>query len=89
MLQIIYRTQFKKDYKTMKKRNKDLKKLKEVLNLLENGKPIPKKYEDHPLSGSYVGRRDLHIEPDWILIYKIEENNLILERTGSHSDLFR
>ncbi|MCX6974165.1 MAG: type II toxin-antitoxin system YafQ family toxin [Verrucomicrobia bacterium] len=80
--------QFKKDIKRQQKRSKDLSKLKEVIDLLLEKKPLPPKNRDHQLSGEWSGHRDCHIEPDWILIYKILEDELRLERTGTHSDLF-
>jgi len=87
-LNIYYTTQFKKDYKRIKKQQKDLLKLKKVLDLLTSKKKLPLKYRDHNLSGQWIGHRDCHIEPDWILIYRITSDSLYLERTGSHSDLF-
>ena len=87
-MNIYYTTQFKKDYKRIKKQQKDLLKLKKVLDLLTSKKKLPLKYRDHNLSGQWIGHRDCHIEPDWILIYRITSDSLYLERTGSHSDLF-
>ena len=80
--------QFKKDVKRMRKRGKDLEKVKAVIDLLVAGEPLPPKNRDHQLGGNWIGRRDCHIEPDWILIYKLTEDELLLERTGTHSDLF-
>lgn len=80
--------QFKKDVKRMRKRGKDLEKIKAVIDLLVAGEPLPSKNRDHKLGGNWIGRRDCHIEPDWILIYKLTEDGLLLERTGTHSDLF-
>lgn len=82
---------FKKDQKRLRKRNKNLKKLIEVIGLLADEKNLPKKYNDHLLKGNFIDRRECHIEPDWLLIYRIENSPklLILERTGSHSDLFK
>jgi len=88
MLQITYRTQFKKDFKAIQKRNWDIKKLETVIRLIVDEKTLPDSYKDHTLIGNFIGRRECHIESDWLLIYKIDGNNLILERTGSHSDLF-
>ncbi|MCL2177515.1 MAG: type II toxin-antitoxin system YafQ family toxin [Firmicutes bacterium] len=88
MRTISYSSKFKRDYKLMKKRGKDLSKLQIVAELLEEGKPLDRKYSDHPLIGNYKGYRDLHIEPDWLLIYKISGNEIEFYRTGSHSDLF-
>lgn len=81
-------SQFKKDIKKQIKKGKNPEKLTSLIKLLIQGEPLPQKYKDHPLIGNWVGRRDCHIEPDWILIYKKTENELLLERTGSHSDLF-
>jgi mRNA interferase YafQ len=80
--------QFKKDVKRMQKRGKDLAKIKCVIDLLLEEIPLPPKNRDHQLGGNWVGRRDCHIEPDWILIYKPTGVELLLERTGTHSDLF-
>ncbi len=80
--------QFKKDVKRMRKRGKDLGKIKAVIDLLVAEEPLPPKNRDHKLGENWVGRRDCHIEPDWILIYKLTDDELLLERTGTHSDLF-
>lgn len=80
--------QFKKDIKRALKRGKDLAKLKAVVDLLLADQPLPSKNCDHPLGGNWAGHRDCHIESDWILIYKILEDEIRLERTGTHSDLF-
>ncbi len=80
--------QFKKDIKRALKRGKDLAKLKAVVDLLLAEQPLPPKNRDHPLGGGWAGHRDCHIEPDWILIYKILDAEIRLERTGTHSDLF-
>jgi mRNA interferase YafQ len=88
-LNIYYTTQFKKDYKKIKKHNKDLNKLQDVIDKLFNGIELDPKHHDHPLSGEWKSHRDCHIEPDWILIYLRTSDELILERTGSHSDLFK
>jgi len=80
--------QFKKDVKRMRKRGKDLEKIKAVIDLLVAGEPLPPKNRDHKLGGDWIGRRDCHVEPDWILIYKLTEDELLLERTGTHADLF-
>ncbi|MBN1782753.1 type II toxin-antitoxin system YafQ family toxin [bacterium] len=88
-MNIYYTTQFKKDYKRIKKRNKDLSKLKIVIELLSGGGLLEDKYHDHQLTGSWKGHRDCHIEPDLILIYRLTSDSLVLERMGSHSDLFK
>jgi mRNA interferase YafQ len=71
------------------KQNKDMQKLREVIEKLIVGVDLDQKYHDHQLSGEWKGHRDCHIEPDWILIYKRTFEELILERTGSHSNLFK
>jgi len=85
-----YTTQFKKDYKLAKRQKKDLSLLKTVVALLADGKQLPEKYQDHPLIGNWKGYRECHILPDWLLIYRLDEDVLVLTmaRTGSHSDLF-
>ncbi|WP_445448550.1 type II toxin-antitoxin system RelE/ParE family toxin [Enterococcus faecalis] len=90
MLEIFYTNQFKKDFKKAKKQGKNLEKLKEVLVLLQEQQTLPPKYKDHALTGNYTGTRECHIEPDWLLIYKIDGDKLILTlaRIGSHSELF-
>lgn len=90
MLKIRYSSRFKKDYKAIVKRGYDTKLFEEVLRILVQNKPLPQKYRDHQLVGNYSGHRECHITPDWLLIYKIEEDilTLSLTRTGTHSDLF-
>ena len=83
-------SQFKKDYKTAVKRNLDMEQLKKVVKILAEGETLPEEYDDHTLKGKYSGYRECHIQPDWLLVYKITEDLLILSlyRTGTHSDLF-
>lgn len=88
-MNIHYTTQFKKDYKRIKRQNKDLSKLRAVIEKLSTNQPLDPVYRDHPLSGNWKNHRDCHIEPDWLLIYRITPEDLFLERTGSHSDLFK
>ena len=90
MLKVRYSSHFKRDFKNIVKRGYDVKLFEEVLQLLVEEKPLLAKHRDHLLSGNYHGHRECHITPDWILIYKIERDLLILSltRTGSHSDLF-
>lgn len=90
MLDLRYSSKFKKDYKTIIRRGYNPKLLEDVLNILCAEQPLPSKYRDHYLSGNYEGHRECHITPDWLLIYKIEQNilTLTLTRTGTHSDLF-
>ncbi len=82
-------TRFAKDIKRMQKRGKDLEKLKPIVKKLAQGEILPLQYRDHPLIGQWKNCRDCHIEPDWILIYSTDLQSLRLERTGSHSDLFK
>ncbi|MCM1007594.1 MAG: type II toxin-antitoxin system YafQ family toxin [Ruminococcus flavefaciens] len=81
-------SQFKKDYKLAVKRGFKINLLKEVVSLLANGQPLPEKNKDHTLTGNWQGYRECHIEPDWLLVYRISEDKLILSltRTGTHSD---
>lgn len=81
--------QFKKDYKRLRKQAEDLEDLRSVVEMLVEGKPLPPEYRDHTLSGRLKKHRECHIAPDWLLIYRIKGDDLILERTGSHSELFR
>jgi len=80
--------QFKKDVKLTKKRGKDMTKLRQVLSNLINERPLNKKLKDHPLKGVYSKYRECHIEPDWLLIYKVENVSITFQRTGTHTDLF-
>ena len=88
-MNIFYTTQFKRDYKRIKKQKKDLDQFKVVIEKLAAGEKLELKYRDHRLSGNWKGHRDCHIESDWILIYRTEADELTLERTGSHSELFK
>ena len=83
-----YTGQFKRDVKRAGKRGKDMGKLRRVISLLLAGQPLPRELGDHPLKGAWKPRRDLHIEPDWILIYRVDGDAVRFERTGTHSDLF-
>lgn len=88
-MNLIYTSQFKKDFKRVSKQGKDLRKLKSLIETLLSKKVLDPKFKDHPLAGKWKNHRDCHIEPDWLLIYQITSDALILERTGSHSDLFK
>ena len=92
MLKPEFTGQFKKDYKLAIKRGCDPAKLEKVIVLLCSEKTLPESYRDHPLTNSrnYKDVRECHIEPDWLLVYRIEQDRLVLQliRTGSHSDLF-
>ena len=87
-MRITQTTQFKKDIKRQKKRGNNLQKLKNVIDILICSEPLPPKNRDHALTGDWVGWRDCHLEPDWLLIYKVVPEELLLGRTGTHSDLF-
>lgn len=89
MKQVSQTTQFAKDVKRMRKRGKDLDGLKAVVSDLANGKTLDPKFRDHQLTGRWQHCRDCHIEPDWVLIYSSDVQSLRLERTGTHSDLFK
>ena len=86
-----FTSQFKKDLKLAKKQNKDLGKLFEVIDILANGEILDAKYKDHSLTGNYREPRECHVEPDWLLIYEIRGDVLVLMlyRLGSHSELFK
>jgi mRNA interferase YafQ len=81
--------QFSRDVKRMRKRGKNLEKLQGIVKLLAEGTPLPANHRDHSLTGPWQPSRDCHIEPDWILIYTANKESLRLERTGTHSDLFK
>ncbi len=87
---IKHTTQFKKDFKLAKRRNMNLGLLKDIVTKLANGEPLDDKNKDHALSGDWIGHRECHISPDWLLVYRIENDILVLTltRTGTHSDLF-
>jgi mRNA interferase YafQ len=82
-------TQFKRDYRLAKKRGQRVDLLQEIIHLLADGKPLPEKNRDHPLTGDWKGFRECHITPDWLLVYKQEDDILVLTltRVGTHSDL--
>ena len=88
MLRPEYTNSFNRDLKRMKRRGKNIEKLRNVLECLINEKPLSHKHRDHKLTGNYTNHRECHVEPDWLLIYKIIGKTLILARTGTHSDLF-
>ncbi len=89
MLTPIYTRQFERDLKRMKKRRKKIEKLKIILRSLIADEELDPIHRDHKLTGNWLGRRECHIESDWIMIYKTEDNRIIFERMGSHSDLFK
>ena len=90
MLEVVPSNQFKKDLKVAAKRGCDLAELERIVDLLASEIPLSEKDKDHPLSGDYHGCRECHIKPDWLLIYKVSGDRLLLHllRTGTHSDLF-
>ncbi len=88
MLTPVRSGRFKRDVRRAEKRGKDLAKLRDVLLLLIDEQPLPGAYGDHPLKGQWKGFRDLHIEPDWLLLYRVIGDELQLARTGTHADLF-
>ena len=88
MLIPVYTRQFDRDLKRIKKRLKNIEKLKIILSSLIEEETLDPIHRDHKLVGNWLGRRECHIESDWLLIYKIEGDRIILERTGTHSDLF-
>ncbi|MFW8602143.1 type II toxin-antitoxin system YafQ family toxin [Desulfobacterota bacterium M19] len=89
MLKSSFTKQFEKDWKRLLKRRKSKEKLKKILSMLINGESLPPRCREHKLVGNYKDRHECHIEPDWLLVYKISETDIIFERTGSHSDLFK
>ena len=90
MLSLRTTTKFRKDYKRMRKQGRNMTLLQTVIDNLLAEKVLDEKYLDHPLAGKYVGFRECHIQPDWLLIYTVDRGQLILvaARTGTHSDLF-
>lgn len=84
-----YSGQFRRDVKRTKRRGKDMERLRHVVRFLLEESPLPERLRDHPLKGERRGWRDLHIEPDWLLIYRIDGDRVRFERTGTHSDLFK
>ena len=90
MLELVTTSQFRKDYKRVKKRGYDMVLLAEVINHLLQEKPLEERYRDHGLAGNYLGFRECHILSDWLLIYAVDKKQLVLtaSRTGTHSDLF-
>jgi len=89
MLTPIYTRQFERDLKRIKKRGKKIEKLKIILRSLISEEELDPIHREHKLTGNWLGRRDCHIESDWLLIYKMKDDLIIFERTGSHSDLFK
>lgn len=88
MKRIFYASKFGHDLKLAQKRRKDIDKLKNVMAVLVEAQILSDKYQDHPLRGKFAGYRECHIEPDWLLIYKVSSSEIYFVRTGTHSDLF-
>ena len=89
MLNTFYTSSFKKDYKKAKKRGMDLNILNDVIYKLSHNISLEVKFKDHLLVGNYKNKRECHLLPDWLLIYEIDKDNLVLHRTGTHSELFK
>lgn len=89
MLKPVRSTRFKRDVKKVEQSGKDMSKLRACLLSLLEGRPLPESFRDHALTGNWKGYRDTHIEPDWLLIYRIVGDGLHLVRTGSHSEIFK
>jgi len=83
-----YTRRFEKDLARMRRRGKDADKIKAVMHALVQEQPLHAPHRDHKLSGAFASRRECHIEPDWLLIYKVVPGEIIFERTGTHADLF-
>jgi len=88
MKKILRTNCFKKDVKKMKKRGKSFDVFKQIIQKLANGRKLEERFRDHKLKGDYMGIRECHVEPDWLLIYEENDSELVLIRTGTHSDLF-
>jgi len=86
---MIYTNSFKKDLKKIQKRGKNLSLLEDIMRKLSIPEKLDEKNYDHSLKGRYISHRECHIEPDWLLIYRIKENDILFFRTGSHADLFK
>jgi mRNA interferase YafQ len=86
----VYTTKFRRDAKLVQKRNYNMPLLKKAMKFLEDGDALPQIYKEHPLHGNYAGKLECHIEPDWLLIYRISDDNteVVFYRTGTHSDLY-
>ena len=88
MREIVPTTPFRRDAKRIQKRGQDLGELREIARRLAAGEPLDPRHRDHKLSGRYLGYRECHVRPDWLLVYKLTEEEVILVRTGTHQDLF-
>jgi mRNA interferase YafQ len=88
MLQLVRKSQFKKDFKKLRSAGRNLETLAATIRRLQNEEPLPEAMRDHLLTGNYKDHRECHLAPDWLLIYRTTETELVLVRTGSHSELF-
>lgn len=90
MLEVVLSNQFKRDLKLISKRGYNLEMMNDIVEKIARGEKLPVKNHDHELSGEYAGFRECHIQSDWLMVYRVEKNELILflSRTGTHSDLF-
>ena len=88
MLRKIVTGRFKRDFRLVSKQGKNLTVLHDVMEMIVDEQSLPARYRDHKLTGHYIGRRECHLAPDWLLIYKLTDDAVIFERTGSHSELF-
>jgi len=88
MLNPVYEKRFKKEVEKARKRGKDMQKLTDIVTLLIEEKPLPAKNKNHKLKGDYSEYWECHVDPDWLLIYRIIKKDILFARTGSHSDLF-
>jgi mRNA interferase YafQ len=88
VLRPVLSAQFRRDVKRAERRGKDMGRLRALVSLLCEGAPLPPRYRDHALKGTWAGWRDAHIEPDWLLLYCVAGDDLLLARTGTHADLF-
>ena len=87
-LELLTTTAFERDLRRVKKQGQDLDKLEAIVNLLQAQEQLPGRCHPHPLRGNWAGHWDCHVEPDWLLLYRVTQNELILVRTGSHAELF-
>jgi mRNA interferase YafQ len=87
-LELLTTTVFERDLRRVKRQGKDLDKLEAIVNLLQSQEQLPGRYHPHPLRGNWARHWDCHVEPDWLLLYRLTESELILVRTGSHAELF-
>lgn len=89
-LKIAWTAAFKKDYRRAQRRHLDMERLDDIIRALSRAETLPEQYKDHPLTGQWKGHRECHIQPDWLLIYRVEDDVLVLTlaRNGSHAELF-